>query len=78
MGLRLAEGVPIADLARRLGLGQSELVDEAKLARYADLGLAWREGAPGSRRIGATPQGMLLLNSLIAELVPQNLVEQAG
>ena len=74
MGLRLAEGVDVADLARRLGFSPGELVDEARLARYADLGLAWRDGD----RIGATPQGMLLLNALIAELVPQDLVEAAG
>ena len=74
MGLRLEEGVAPAELAARLGLGVSELVDEAKLALYQSLGLAWRRGA----RIGATGEGMLLLDGLIAELVPHALLERAG
>ena len=74
MGLRLAEGVDVAALAARLGLVEGELVDAERLALYQRLGLAWaRDG-----RIGATPGGMPVLNTLIAELVPQALVERSG
>ena len=73
MGLRLAEGVDVAVLAARLGLAQGELVDGERLALYRRLGLAWdRDG-----RIGATAEGMPVLNTLIAELVPQALVERS-
>jgi oxygen-independent coproporphyrinogen-3 oxidase len=74
MGLRLEEGVAPAELAARLGVPLGELVDEAKLALYQSLGLAWRRGD----RIGATGEGMLLLDGLIAELVPHTLLERAG
>jgi putative oxygen-independent coproporphyrinogen III oxidase len=70
MGLRLAEGVPLADLARRFGLTEAELCDPDKLAFYIEQGLAWLDGA----RIGVTPLGMPLLDGLLAELVPAGLV----
>ena len=70
MGLRVAEGVDIAALAARFGLGEDQLCDPAKLAFYARQGLAWREGP----RIGVTPQGMPLLDALMGELVPADLV----
>ncbi len=72
MGLRLAEGVDVAALARRLGLAEGALVDAERLALYETLGLAW--GRKG--RIGASADGMSVLNTLIAELVPQGLVER--
>lgn len=70
MGLRLAEGVDLAAKARRFGLREDQLCDPAKLAFYAGQGLAWREGA----RVGVTPQGMPLLDALLGELVPADLV----
>jgi oxygen-independent coproporphyrinogen-3 oxidase len=70
MGLRLAEGVDLAALSQRFGIGRKALVDPAKLAFYETLGLAWREGD----RIGITPQGMPLLDALLGELVPAALV----
>ena len=70
MGLRLAEGVDVASLAARLGLAAETLVDADRLALYARLGLAWARNG----RIGATPEGMPVLNGLIAELVPQGLI----
>lgn len=70
MGLRLAEGIDIGALARRFGVSPSSLVDDAKLALYRDLGLAWQ--AHG--RIGVTPQGMPLLDALLGELVQSDLV----
>ena len=71
MGLRLAEGVDLAGMAARFGLEASTLVDDAKLALYRDLGLAWSEG----QRIGVTEAGMPLLDALLGELVPAELVE---
>ena len=71
MGLRLAEGVDVAALAARLGLMAENLVDAERLALYERLGLAWAERG----RIGATAAGMPVLNTLIAELVSQTLVE---
>jgi oxygen-independent coproporphyrinogen-3 oxidase len=70
MGLRLAEGVDLAALSQRFGIGREALIDPAKLAFYETLGLAWREGD----RIGITPQGMPLLDALLGELVPAALV----
>ena len=65
MGLRLREGIDPGALARRFGLA-NELIDFGRLAFYESLGLAWREGT----RVGVTPQGMPLLDALLAELVP--------
>ena len=70
MGLRLAEGVDLGNLARRFDIGRDAMVDPAKLALYESLGLAWRDG----ERIGVTPQGMPLLDALLGELVPAALV----
>jgi oxygen-independent coproporphyrinogen-3 oxidase len=70
MGLRLAEGVDLADLSQRFSIPPADLIDAAKLALYESLGLAWRDG----ERIGVTPQGMPLLDALLGELVPATLV----
>lgn len=70
MGLRLAEGIDAEALARRFDVKPSSLVDDAKLALYRDLGLAWQVGG----RIGVTPQGMPLLDALLGELVQSDLV----
>lgn len=70
MGLRLAEGVDLAALAARFGLSEAALCDPAKLDFYARQGLAWRRGG----RVGVTPQGMPLLDALLGELVPADLV----
>jgi oxygen-independent coproporphyrinogen-3 oxidase len=70
MGLRLREGVDLAALARRVGLPSGDLVDRARLAFHAGLGLAWSDGD----RVGVTPAGMPLLDALLAELVPADLV----
>ena len=66
MGLRLAKGVDVARMSARLGVAADALVDARRLAFYVEHGLAWRAGA----RIGATEAGMAVLNTLIAELVP--------
>jgi oxygen-independent coproporphyrinogen-3 oxidase len=70
MGLRLAEGIDSAAMARRFDVTPEQLLDDAKLALYCNLGLAWQ--ADG--RIGVTPQGMPLLDALLGELVRTELV----
>jgi len=71
MGLRLAEGLDAAQLAGRFGLCAADVADEAKLALYTRQGLMWQQGD----KIGVTEAGMLVLNALIAEVVPAELVE---
>jgi len=65
MGLRLAEGVDLADLAERTGLAREALVDEEAVARLSEAGLMRRMGA----RLAVTPAGMLLLDGILAEIV---------
>lgn len=69
MGLRLREGVDLADLSRRISVPAADLIDRERLAFHERLGLAWREG----NRVGVTPRGMPLLDALLAELVPDAL-----
>ena len=59
MGLRLSEGI---DLARFAALGGT--IDDKRIDALADEGLIARDG----ERLAATPQGRLVLNSLILEL----------
>ncbi len=70
MGLRLREGVDLASMAARFGLPVGELINAAKLAFYTGQGLTWQQG----NRIGVTPTGMPLLDGLLGELVPAELV----
>lgn len=70
MGLRLAEGVDLSGLAQRFGMMPDDLCDPARLDFYARQGLCWRDGS----RIGVMPQGMPLLDGLLGELVPGELV----
>ncbi|VWX51542.1 radical SAM family heme chaperone HemW [Novosphingobium sp. 9U] len=70
MGLRLGEGVDLGALSRRLQVAGADLYDPAKLAFYAEQGLAWQRG----ERIGVSEAGMPLLDALLAELVPAALV----
>jgi len=70
MGLRLDEGVDLTALAARFGLATAALCDPAKLAFHAGLGLVWRDG----ERIGVTDKGMVLLDALLGELIPGELV----
>ncbi len=71
MGLRLAEGVDLTRLGRRLGIAPELLINAERLNFFSDIGLAWRDG----ETVGVTPEGMPVLNSLLAELVPTALVE---
>jgi len=70
MGLRLGEGVDLARLAARLDLPQDTLIDAEKARFYRDLGLVTRHGD----RLIVTAQGMPLLDALLGELVPADLV----
>jgi putative oxygen-independent coproporphyrinogen III oxidase len=70
MGLRLAEGVDLAALAARFGLSPAALHDAQRCALYQRQGLLWFEGS----RLGVTTIGMPLLDALLGEVVPANLV----
>ena len=70
MGLRLREGVDLASLAVRFGLPVAALCNAAKLDFYTGQALTWQQGD----RIGVTPAGMPLLDGLLGELVPAELV----
>lgn len=70
MGLRLAEGVDLAALSRRLDIPLEQLIDNAELAQLITLGFAWKSGP----RVGVTPAGMPLLDALLPRLVPDDLV----
>ena len=69
MGLRLAEGVDLAALATRFGTTPAALIDAKRADFYAGLGFVTRKG----EHITITPQGMPLLDALLAELVPAHL-----
>jgi oxygen-independent coproporphyrinogen-3 oxidase len=62
MGLRLAEGIDPAALARRLGV--ERLVDDDAVDRLAGHGLLERDGPI----VRTTPAGRLLLDSILAEI----------
>jgi putative oxygen-independent coproporphyrinogen III oxidase len=62
MGLRLAEGIDTDELATRLGV--DAIVDEAAVDRLQKLGMVQRSG----QRLAVTPNGRLLLDSILAEL----------
>ena len=62
MGLRLAEGIDPAALARRTGV--ERLVDDAAVDRLVGHALLEREGAI----LRTTPAGRLLLDSILAEI----------
>ncbi|MCB2047595.1 MAG: coproporphyrinogen III oxidase [Novosphingobium sp.] len=70
MGLRLAEGVDLAALAARFSLSPAALHDARRCALYQRQGLIWFNGS----RMGITPAGMPLLDALLAEIVPDDLV----
>ncbi|EDL50275.1 radical SAM family heme chaperone HemW [Erythrobacter sp. SD-21] len=70
MGLRLTEGVDLQDLKGRFGVERAQLVEPAKLALYGDLGLVRMEG----ERLFVTDAGMPLLDALLGEIVPAELV----
>jgi oxygen-independent coproporphyrinogen-3 oxidase len=70
MGLRLREGIDLAAAAARFGFRPAELIDPGKLTLYRAQGLVWQDDT----RIGVTEAGMPLLDALLGELVPAELV----
>ncbi|MFZ5744175.1 MAG: radical SAM family heme chaperone HemW [Pseudomonadota bacterium] len=71
MGLRLREGIDLAAMAARFALPEAALLDAAKAELYRQQDLVWQVGA----RVGVTEAGMPLLDALLGELVPAELVE---
>ncbi|MDM7956742.1 radical SAM family heme chaperone HemW [Blastomonas sp.] len=65
MGLRLAEGIDLERIAQLSGVPQPSLIDEAATDRLVALGLVERSG----QHITVTPQGMPLLDAILAEVV---------
>ncbi|QNO28210.1 coproporphyrinogen III oxidase [Sphingopyxis sp. OPL5] len=65
MGLRLSEGVDLARVEARSGLGRAAFVDDAAVARLTGLGLMRAEGD----RLVVTGEGILLLDSILSEVV---------
>jgi oxygen-independent coproporphyrinogen-3 oxidase len=70
MGLRLGEGIDLAALGARFGFPETALIDPAKRAFHIGNGLLREEGP----RLIVTEAGMPLLDALLAELVPADLV----
>ena len=70
MGLRLAEGVDIAALGARFGLAADAMLDPGKLRLHRSLGLIEQRG----ERLTVTPQGMPLLDAVLADIVAPALV----
>ena len=70
MGLRLAEGLDLADLSARFAIPPDALVNGRKLAFHRANGLMWQSGA----RVGVTEAGMPLLDALLGEVVADDLV----
>ncbi|HKT86097.1 MAG TPA: radical SAM family heme chaperone HemW [Novosphingobium sp.] len=70
MGLRLREGVDLDEMASRFCLDRAALCSEAKADFYERQGLVWRQDG----RLGITEAGMPLLDALLGELVPSELV----
>ena len=65
MGLRLTEGVDLARVETRSGLGRDAFVDAAAVGRLVRQGLM---GADGDR-LAVTDAGILLLDSILSEVV---------
>lgn len=70
MGLRLAEGIDLSELEARFGISRSDLVDGRKLALYKNFGLVRTSGD----QLIVSSAGMPLLDGLLGELVPEELV----
>ncbi|OYW16508.1 MAG: coproporphyrinogen III oxidase [Novosphingobium sp. 12-64-8] len=70
MGLRLAEGIAPAALAGRFGLSDSDLIVPAKRKFYREMGFL----NDTETHLNVTERGMPVLDALLAELVPADLV----
>jgi putative oxygen-independent coproporphyrinogen III oxidase len=65
MGLRLAEGVNLDDIAARTGTDAATIIDRKAAGRLEAQGLVTMP----DHRLTVTPQGMLLLDAILAELL---------
>jgi oxygen-independent coproporphyrinogen-3 oxidase len=65
MGLRLAEGIDLTDIAQRTGMAESALIHPAAARQLSQHGLIRQEGS----HLTVLPDGMLLLDRILAELV---------
>jgi oxygen-independent coproporphyrinogen-3 oxidase len=65
MGLRLSEGVDLADLASRFDLSISEMIDEKATRGIVGMGLLDQE----ADHIAVTATGMLLLDAILPQVV---------
>lgn len=65
MGLRLREGVDLADIAARTGVAQARLIDHAAAEKIAALGMLTRNAG----RLMITPKGMPLLDAILPQIV---------
>ncbi len=65
MGLRLAEGVSLAELERRTGCARSEVVDLPMLEALVEAGALQLEG----ERLCATEDGLLRLDAILPRLL---------
>ena len=70
MGLRLEEGADLATMAQRFGIAADEMIDADKVLFYRNLGLIGRDGT----RLWVMPEGMVLLDALLGELVSGKLL----
>jgi oxygen-independent coproporphyrinogen-3 oxidase len=67
MGLRLAEGVPLARIEAAAGRPWREAVDARGLERLVEGGFVELDG---ERRLAATPAGRQRLDALLVALLP--------
>ncbi len=70
MGLRLTEGIDLESLENRFGMDRWVIIDREAFSDFQKLDFVWTK----NNRIGTTAKSMPVLNSLIAELVADNLV----
>ncbi|WP_338446131.1 radical SAM family heme chaperone HemW [Pelagerythrobacter marensis] len=70
MGLRLAEGVSLPEIARRFGIEPARLIDPDRREMLARLGFVHEDGG----RLAVTPRGMPVLDAILGELVHPELV----
>ena len=65
MGLRLTEGIDLARIEARSGLGRDAFVDADAVARLVGQGMMQQAGD----RLSVTDDGILLLDSILSEVV---------
>lgn len=74
MGLRLAEGVDLSQLAARLNYPQNQMINAGKVTFLTELGLLNSKGA----KLTVTPKGMPLLDAILPQIVCAELESEAA